>query len=213
MADRGKTKPIAVGDVDFDLLVEMLLPASNTRSRTQLRMRLEDDMAAAVESAMRGRAATFLDIYEYVPDGLELGGIHKVRRTPGPLLRSIAKTHCFAPIDPESVVPQPFVIRDLLTGAVNERLSPGGAGDLRGIDLQYDAEAPDEGIFLVDVLDGSEFRLTTEALAAEPREAVPALRLQIPESLPGGHYRLEVRNRPAGKSLKVGALSSELRVD
>lgn len=213
-AKRGKTKPIAIGEVDLDLLVELLLPTSEIRSRTQLRMQLEDQMAAAMESAMRGKAATFLDIYEYVPDGPEPGGIHKVRRMPGPLLREFAKSHCFVPVDPGDVVPQPMILRDLRTGATNELLTRGGRAELRGMDLQFDANAPDEGLFIVDSIDETEYRVANVSPPADPTIGVmQAIEFSIPADLPGGSYSLEARNRPAKSALKAGRLPHELRIE
>lgn|GEM_PF-1814986 len=237
---RAAALPVAFDDVDIDLLVEWLLPQSPLRSRTQLRLQLEDEMAAALEKAMRGERAAFLDIYEYVPGDAQPGGVYAVTREPGPLLREIAATHCFVPAQDDARTPQPVLLRDLTTGAVNELLTPSGAATLRGFDIAWDAAAEDEGVFLVDVLDGMKFRLegvddeTDERTGlgcgvdldehdgsrlSGGREREKAMNdgqievtLRIPSGLPAGSFRLEVRNRSARAPLQVGRLAVEVRI-
>ncbi len=237
---RAAALPIAFDDIDLDLLVELLLPQSELRSRTQLRLRLEDDMAAALEKAMRGERAAFMDIYEYVPGERQPGGVYSVTREPGPLMREIGETHCFVPVEQDDVVPQPVLLRDLTTGAVNELLTPGGVAVLRGFDIAWDAAAEDEGVFLVDVFDGTAFRLEEKSDEANDDTAIGGdvgldqngcsklsgggkreeamkdgqieVTLRIPSGLPAGAFRLEVRNRVARAPLQVGRLAVEVRV-
>ncbi len=151
--------PVAFGEIDMDALVEMMLPASGLRSRTAMRRQLEDQMAAAIESAMRGTAGDFVGIYEYVPTTPDIGGTFKVERRPGPVLRAIEAGYVYVPVDPRDLVPQPLVFHDERTGTTNERLSPGGAARLRGFDLAFDPAAGDEGVFVIDAIDGAEFKL------------------------------------------------------
>jgi len=44
--------PAEFDEINMELLVELMLPTTNLQSRTQLRMQLEDEMAAAMEKAM-----------------------------------------------------------------------------------------------------------------------------------------------------------------
>ncbi len=88
-AARKVAPPIELGEPDLDALAEWLLPDSGLKSKKALRDKLEDEMAAALESAMRGTRASFMDIYEYVPTKPDIGGTFKVQRLPGPLLREI----------------------------------------------------------------------------------------------------------------------------
>ena len=237
---RATALPVAFDDVDIDLLVEWLMPQSPLRSRTQLRMQIEDEMAAALERAMRGERSAFMDIYEYVPGDEQPGGVYAVTRWPGPLLREIAATHCFVPAEDDARTPQPLLLRDVTTGAVNELLTPGGMATLRGFDIAWDAAADNEGVFLVDALDGTEFWLEAVSDDAnndtevggdvgldqndgaklggggEREEAMKdgqiEMRLRIPPGLPAGSFRLEVRNRSTDGPLQVGRLAVEVRV-
>jgi Domain of unknown function (DUF4469) with IG-like fold len=206
-------QPVAFDEINFDLLVELLLPQSPLRSRTQLRMQLEDEMAAAMETAMRGNRASFKDIYEFIPGEKAPGGIHKIRREPGPLLRELAESYCFVPIDPADIVPQPLIFRDETTGAVNELLTPGGRAELRGFDLRFRAGAQDEGVFLIDTLDSEEFRADV-AIDGQPEttdeNVMQQLMLEIPRQLTGRRFVLEVRSRPANTEIQYGRLPVEL---
>jgi len=230
---RAAALPVAFDDVDLDLLVELLLPQSQVRSRTQLRLQLEDDMAAALEKAMRGERAAFMDIYEYVPGDQQPGGVFAVTRVPGPLLREIGKSHCFVPMEDDDRVPQPVLLRDLTTGAVNELLTPGGVAVLRGFDIAWHTSAEDEGVFLVDALDGAAFRLEVvspandisdeqegdaghDAAAKDGRTTAShgnqCVTLRIPADVPAAAYLLEIRTRRHGGALICGRLPAEVRV-
>jgi len=210
---RAAALPVAFDDVDLDLLVEMLLPQSELRSRTQLRMQLEDAMAAALEQAMRGERAAFMDIYEYVPGDEQPGGVFAVTRVPGQLLREIAETHCFVLVDDDEATPEIVLVRDKTTGTVNELLTPGGVLQIEGMHLQA-ASAPGAYRFvLIDVVDLSEWPLATvEASNAIPQSPiVEAVCLQVSASLPGGYYELELQPVSKSQNARRIKLDGELR--
>lgn len=94
-AARAVAPPIEFGEPDLDALADWLLPASGLKSKKALRERLEDQMAAAMESAMRGKRASFMDIYIYVPGAPDIGGTFRVQRIPGPVLRDIQANFIF----------------------------------------------------------------------------------------------------------------------
>ncbi|MBX3395392.1 MAG: hypothetical protein KF841_08485 [Phycisphaerae bacterium] len=99
-AARAVAPPIELGDCDLDALADWLLPDGSRKARKALKEKLEDDMAAALESAMRGARASFMDIYEYVPTRPDIGGTFQVQRIPGPLLREIQTNFIYVEIPP-----------------------------------------------------------------------------------------------------------------
>lgn len=88
-AARAVAPPIEFGEPDLDGLADMLFSASGQKSKKAFRDLIEEEMAAALESAMRGKRASFLDIYIYVPGAPDIGNTFKVTRIPGPVLRDI----------------------------------------------------------------------------------------------------------------------------
>lgn len=107
-------------------------------------------------------------------------------------------------------VPLIFEVKDIVSGTVNDVLTPGGVLQITGSRLKFSPEAPDNGIFLMDG-QGNEIRLTVIA------ENKPArLLAMIPQDLPQGVYSVEVRTslssgKPS-KTLKTGSFGKELTV-
>lgn len=208
--------PAEFDEINLDLLVEMMLPAADGNSRTQLRMQLEDEMAAAMEKAMRGTQAGFLDLYVFIPVGLEPNGkAYKIRREPGPLIREMAENFVFVEIDSADIRPQPLIVRDKSTGTANELITKGGAIDIRGFDLSFDVGADDEGVYLVDSTnDAVEYRLAAAPpLPASNADALQEFGATVPANLPAGIYALQVRARVDGTNLVIGRLPTTLRAD
>jgi hypothetical protein len=110
--------------------------------------------------------------------------------------------------------PIPYIIevKDIVSGTVNESLTPGGVVQLRGSRLRFVVENPTNGIFLVSE-SGNEIKLTVIA------ENKPArLMALLPADLTIGSYTLEVRttysqgNAKEGKQLKIGRFIKLLTV-
>lgn len=91
----------------------------------------------------------------------------------------------------------------------DERLTPGKMARISGIQLKFDEEDPQQGIFLIqrdnkketpvpvgDILDNTGGTLT----------------FQIPDKLPKGSYTLEVRSTMKGKVLRTGQYQDTLAV-
>ena len=211
---RASALPVAFDDVNLDLLVEMLLPQSPLRSRTQLRLQLEDEMAAAMETAMRGERAAFLDIYEYVPGAVQPGGVYAVTRKPGPLLREIEASHCFVPVDESELTPEIMLVRDETTGTVNELVTPGGVLQVEGSQFAaVGGNATGEWV-LIDAMDHRKWTLDI----VEPRKgtlppsSLDVVCVMVPESLEDGTYVLEYRRSSGHQRRAVARLLNELRV-
>jgi hypothetical protein len=83
--------------------------------------------------------------------------------------------------------PAPLLFSDLTTQA-HDRFTPGGKGQLQGRRLNFDAEAPDEGVFLIDEANQA---LKLEVIYNSARLLI----FDLPDA-PPGLYRLEVRARP-----------------
>lgn len=90
----------------------------------------------------------------------------------------------------------------------NAVLTPGHMIELRGRLLKLDTELTDEGIFIVNTTDDSEFKIV------QIHTNLPSKLLgMLPDELAPGVYNLVVRNRPEGnKNLMSGSLTEGLTV-
>ena len=100
------------------------------------------------------------------------------------------------------VVPEalPYIleVKDILSGTVNEILTPGGVIQLRGCKLKLAPELPDDGIYLTEE-NGS---VTKLPVLVENKPA--RLMAMIPADLPQGIYTLEVKaSATTSKPLKT----------
>lgn len=135
----------------------------------------------------------------------------KTNLTPGVLMRSASskiKTQKVQVPDP-----QPFILEvsDVLSGTVNDQLTPGGVVQLKGGRLKLVTANPDNGIFLVNE-QGSAVKL---AVIVENKPA--RLIAMLPADLPQGTYSIEVRttltsSNKESKTMKTGRYSKELTV-
>lgn len=110
--------------------------------------------------------------------------------------------------------PSPYIVevKDVVSGTVNETLTPGGILELRGSRLKFVATNPTNGLFLVPET-GSEIRI--EVIAENKPARLMAL---LPAQLAAGTYYVEVRttfsqgNAKESKQLKTGRFAKPLTV-
>ncbi|WP_309384088.1 DNA-binding domain-containing protein [Cerasicoccus frondis] len=114
-----------------------------------------------------------------------------------------------APERVDGIPPAPLVFDfiDDGSGTINEQLTPGDIGSIVGNRLKFNPDAPDEGLFFIDVDEGTETRLAN-IKQNHPKELI----FRVPPDLPGDHnYRIEVRARmPRSESLRTGVLQDIL---
>lgn len=103
-------------------------------------------------------------------------------------------------------LPHPMHYSDVASGTVDERLTPGGAGQCNGYRLGFDPADPLQGVFFVAPT-GAATRAET-MVKNRSRELI-----FIVPALPAGTYRLEVRAKINGTDdLRAGALEATLTV-
>jgi hypothetical protein len=110
----------------------------------------------------------------------------KFNLNPGFLIRDAVKK-----MKIEKSVPvnkSPFISQyvDIVSATINDRLTPGGIGELQGSRLNFDTNDIELGIYFI-AANGSEFKAVSFALI-KPRKLI----FCIPD-LPSGAYNLEVR--------------------
>jgi hypothetical protein len=110
--------------------------------------------------------------------------------------------------------PSPYIVeaKDVVSGTVNETLTPGGILELRGSRLKFAAANPANGLFLIPET-GGEIRM--EVIAENKPARLMAL---LPAQLAAGTYYAEVRttvsqgNAKESKQLKTGRFARPLTV-
>ncbi len=101
--------------------------------------------------------------------------------------------------------PEPTKLEDIASGTANERLTPGNMACLKGINLKFDAEQADEGLYVVS--DRGPATKVDQLARNMPGELV----FLVPGKLAKGNYWLEVRNR-SYQTLSIGRLKHPLVV-
>jgi len=104
-------------------------------------------------------------------------------------------------------MPHPMLLDfvDVVSGARNSTVTPGGHGKLFGRLLRFDAEDPEQGVFFVAV-DDSATRVEVVP------ENMPGKLIFLNPSLAAGAYRLQVRAALNGEEVRIGTLAEVLTV-
>ncbi|MDR2887845.1 MAG: DUF4469 domain-containing protein [Bacteroidales bacterium] len=108
--------------------------------------------------------------------------------------------------------PRPFIVEvlDVVSGTVNQQLTPGGVVQLKGGRLKLVASNPDNGIFLIS---GSGAIKLDTIVENKPSRLIAML----PANLPQGAYTVEVRttltsSNKESRSMKTGWFDRQLTV-
>lgn len=130
----------------------------------------------------------------------------KVNLSPGNLLNKTAKR--VRPHKVESHLPCPLIesVTDMSSGEVNAVLTPGGPAVIKGIRLKFDADDPEQGVFLQNG-DRQLFRA-----ASVLRNVFSQIVLMVPADLSPGAYQLIVKSKLNAQQLRTGELSHLLAV-
>jgi hypothetical protein len=109
------------------------------------------------------------------------------------------------------VRPQPVPIHydDLATETQDDLVSPGKTAKINGSLLKFDESDPQQGVFFVNIANGSSKHATGKFAKNKPGELI----FSNPTDLVPGLYRLEVRTIITGtKGIRSGVLPYELTV-
>lgn len=125
------------------------------------------------------------------------------------LIRAFEHHVQFEEVPTATVNPIFLSVKDVDSGTVNNRLTPGGMVGLRGRDLKFNPLAEDEGIFLLPTngQGGNVIKMTKFLDNSHSR-----LSFSVPTDLaPGATYMLEVCVRKRGcKALRSSVFETEL---
>ena len=136
---------------------------------------------------------------------------HQVRInvSPGKRLRDTATEIPTEKVEPRQRLPELQHYYDNTTETQDGEITPSGGARIRGSLLKFDEEDADQGIFFVNVDDGTETRVESGMLRNKPGELI----FSNPQ-LDAGTYRLEVRSLLDGTTeLRTGNLTEQLTVE
>jgi hypothetical protein len=142
------------------------------------------------------------------------GSRHHVRinLNPGMLLREAVAKVRTEKVHIDDPIPYIVEVKDIVSGSVNETLTPGGVMQVRGSRLRFFSDKPANGVFLL-AEDGTETRCEV-IVENKPGRII----VMLPGSLSSGSYHLEVRTTYAyngdreSKQLKIGRFIKILTV-
>lgn len=118
----------------------------------------------------------------------------------GTRLKAVAQKVRTRKTNSKKPAPVPTTFTDTSSGLQNRKVTPGGAAIIKGRYLQFDANAPDEGIFFIGEGNHS---YQVETLY---QNNFSLLLFLVPEGLTAGEYKIEVRSRMKTRTLRSGAL-------
>jgi hypothetical protein len=208
-----------------DLLDEMEWHSS-TLTKTDMLAFLESHERAIIRALLKGkRVVTNLIHYQLSvkgvftdPDDSIEEGRHNIGASvsPGPVLKREINNNTVAVEKQAFTKPKPRL--DSYTNLHNSDpdtvLSPTYMARLRGDKLGFDMGDPEQGLFLMPQTNGSDPLANPSAIRIEDvaRLTNREIIFRVPDSLPAGLYRLEVRRRFGQNSLRTGMLDELLTV-
>lgn len=132
----------------------------------------------------------------------------RVQSSPGNRIRGAADEISAEKIDATERQPAPKHYHDHGSEEQDQVITPGDGARITGSLLKFDEEDEDQGIFFINVDDGTITRTNGSILKNKPGELI-----FVNPDLPAGTYRLEVRsNVEYSSNIRTGVLSDELSV-
>lgn len=208
----------AAGTADLALVAQRMVERGSPLTQAEI-LRVLEDEAHAVESLLIEGWRICLPSVSLTPRirGAFCGAADSFNPTrhqidavasPAPHLRELLQANAhLEKIAVDKPGPVPLEFTDINTGTVNEALTPGGIGRVRGNQLRFDPKDPQQGLFLLSS-DNETFRVNFVA-TNKPGELV----FSLPTSLQAGTYRIEVRAiLPERSELSSGTLEATLTV-
>ena len=135
--------------------------------------------------------------------------LHKINLNfkPGVDFRKVPEMIELVKIEAPEILPEIEFFEDSESETKNDKLTPGVAAKIQGARIKTNPEDAEEGIFFVSE-DGDSFKVTS-FLRNMPSEAI----FNTPKELTAGKYKLQVRTKMDGKTLRIGELDFELTVE
>lgn len=128
----------------------------------------------------------------------------KLSMNPGKVLKEVMSSVEVQRVDIDPATPVIQQVIDLKNNSVNEEFSPGSVISIRGTNLKFDADDPQQGVFFIDEA-GNETKATNV-----PKNKPSELLVFVPGDL-SGTYHVEVRAvLPGRKTLKSFKFGKEL---
>lgn len=208
---------------DTEAIIDRMLQQGSTVTRADIRAVLENFASASENLLLEGQRLNLMGLVDIFPsirgkfedtDDSFDPARHTLEASSmcGPRLRKAMRTFATAEkLDSEKPKPLLNKITDQASGDVNSVITPDKAATIKGRRLSFDPAEADEGIFLVDVSDGTEYHVLAQGMILmEPSRLV----FYVPAGLPpAATYALEVRSHLNGvQDLRRGRLDALLSV-
>lgn len=199
---------------------------SSTLTKTDMLAVMESHERAIIRALLKGkRVVTNLIHYQLSVKGVftDLDDPLEEKRhtigpsvSAGPVLKREINNNTVAVERLASTKPKPRLdnYTNLHNSDPNTVLTPTYMARLRGDKLGFDMGDPEQGLFLVPQANGSGALTDPSAIRVEDvaRLTNREIIFRVPDTLPAGLYRLEVRRRFGQNSLRTGMLDEPLTV-
>lgn len=185
---------------DLEDIIDIMVDRGSTVSRSDALASITEYHAAILDVLADGGAVKTPLMYMAPSVGGDFEGPqdrfhpsrHKLRfnSQPGPDVEQAKKEVKIRKVSATPRRPDPRTLLDIASGSVNEQITPGRPVTLTGHRLKVDSDDPEQGVFLVPKGGGKSSTIRIERLA---RNMPSELIFTLPDELPAGEYRLEVR--------------------
>ena len=194
----------ATGSLDKEALVARMLSKGTLVTRTDILAVLNNLEETVVQALLEGYTVTsplfntsfsISGVFDSPKDTFD-GNRHKlnINLTKGSLLRSAEKNVKFEKTNTIAPLPQIHEVKDVLSGIVNERLTPNGVIEILGYNIKIDGEQPPCGVWFVHE-SGNE--IPAEIFIENKPSRILAM---IPQ-LNSGNYQIKIVTQYTGGAL------------
>lgn len=204
----------------FDAVIDRMVSRGSTVTKAEV-LSVFEEFCLAIESLVKEGNVVITPLFRVAP---AISGVFKndddsfdparhqmkLRITPGARLREMESRITVEKVTPSRPEPVLIHLKDNVSDTQDEILTPGGGCTLTGSLLKFDEVVPEQGIFFVNVGNGSAKKVVGKLLRNKPSELI----FNCPLDLTTGLYRLEVRTLLNGtKDIRTGALPYQLTVE
>ena len=202
---------------DMEDIIDVMMHRPVGVSRVEVASVLEELLVAIEFLLKRGESIT-TPLFKISPvvSGVFVGqdeafdrSKHQVRISvnAGTRMSSIAREIEVERVSETLRTPEPVQVTDMSTNVRNQALTPGEPARIQGSRLKVDVADAAQGVFLVNEA------TDVEVKAGYLLDNVPkTITFIVPDTLPSGNYRLEVRSTLGGTQLRTGKIPVSLTV-
>jgi len=197
-------------------IIDTMIGRGSTVTKAEALSVLEEFFSAISEALKNGNAVntelfnisvSLKGVFTDANDRYDSSRHHaKINLRPGTRLKKVLPELSFEKTTASKPIPTLQSFKDVASDSIDDTLTAGGVGQIAGSRLKIDVADASQGVYFI-AADGTESKVPT-IIRNKPSELI----FMIPAGLTSGTYRLEVRAKLGGKTIRKGQLLADLVV-